>query len=139
MSQFEAFMKGNRKEKEEKEYAPTRAFVDKDGEPIKWRFKPISSKEFEQLKSDCTKQTVTKKGASARVDAKELNSQLIAACTVFPNLYDAELQESYGVTNPSELLFELVSDPGEYTELTSFIQELCGFDRFSDLVEEAKN
>lgn len=58
---------------------------------------------------------------------------------MFPNLYDSELQDSYGVTNPSELLFELVNDPGEYTDLTSFIQELCGFDRFSDLVEEAKN
>lgn len=139
MSAFEAFMKGNRKAKEEKEYAPTTSFVDENGEPIKWRFKPISTKAFEQLKSDCTKQIVTKNGARAKVDAKELNSQLIAACTVFPNLYDAELQDSYGVTNPSDLLFELVDDPGEYTELTVFVQELCGFDRFGDLVEEAKN
>ena len=139
MSKFEAFMRGNKKAREEKKYAPTKAFVDNDGNAIEWTFRPITSKEFEQLKVDCTKQTITKSGASTKIDVKAMSAKMVVACTVYPDLYDAELQDSYNVGNATDLLYELVEDPGEYTGLVNFVQELCGFDRFGELVDEAKN
>ncbi|EQG32401.1 phage XkdN-like family protein [Clostridioides difficile DA00129] len=58
---------------------------------------------------------------------------------VFPDLHDAELQNSYGVMGAEELLTTMLT-PGEYTDLSSEVGEVNGFDRtFEDKVEEAKN
>ena len=40
--------------------------------------------------------------------------KMIVASVVMPDLYDAELQDSYGVKTPEDLLFAMVDDPGEY-------------------------
>lgn len=66
--------------------------------------------------------------------------KLIAASVVVPDLYDAELQNSYGVKLPEDLLLALVDDPGEYNELAMYVQKFQGFDvSLEDKVEEAKN
>ena len=65
---------------------------------------------------------------------------MIAASVVVPDLYDAELQDSYGVSTPEDLLVALVDDPGEYNDLAAFVQKFNGFDAtLDDKVEEAKN
>ena len=38
---------------------------------------------------------------------------MVAASVVYPDLDNAELQDSYGVKRPEELLLEMVDDPGE--------------------------
>ena len=64
----------------------------------------------------------------------------IAASVVFPNLLDAELQDSYGVKTPEALLKEMVDDPTEFAEFATFVREFSGFDEsINDAVEEAKN
>ncbi len=64
----------------------------------------------------------------------------MAASIVYPDLYDAELQDSYGVKTPEDLLLAMVDNPGEYSDLTAFVQKFQGFDvSFSDKVDEAKN
>jgi hypothetical protein len=66
--------------------------------------------------------------------------KMMVASIVSPNLYDAELQDSYGVKTPEELLKEMIDDPGEYNDFASFIQEFNGFNTsMEDKVEEAKN
>ena len=75
---------------------------------------------------------------------KVLSSQyirkMIAASVVMPDLYDAELQDSYDVKTPEDLLIAMVDDPGEYNELAAFVQKFQGFDvSFNDKVEESKN
>ena len=75
----------------------------------------------------------------------KLNTSLYLAKTmvasiVHPNLYDADLQDSYGVKTPEDLLKEMIDDPGEYNEFAAFIQQYNGFDTTMDeKVEEAKN
>lgn len=65
---------------------------------------------------------------------------MIAASIVYPDLYDKELQDSYGARTPEELLLAMVDDPGEYSELASYVQKFQGFDvSLNDKVEEAKN
>ena len=60
------------------------------------------------------------------------------ACTVFPNLNDKELQDSYKVMalKPSETMLT----PGEYADYLTKVQEVCGFETtLQDEVDEAKN
>ena len=65
---------------------------------------------------------------------------MIVASVVVPDLYDKELQDSYGVMTPEDLLLAMVDNPGEYNDLASFVQKFQGFDvSFSDKVDEAKN
>ena len=65
---------------------------------------------------------------------------MIVASIVVPNLFDEELQDSYGVKKPEDLLMAMVDDPGEYNELAVFVQQFQGFDlSFEEKVNEAKN
>ena len=65
---------------------------------------------------------------------------MITASIVTPDLFDAELQDSYDVKTPEDLLMAMVDDPGEYNELAAYVQKFQGFDvSFEDKVEEAKN
>ena len=57
-----------------------------------------------------------------------------------PDLYDAELQDSYGVKTPEDLLLAMVDSPGEYNDLAAYVQKFQGFDvSLDDKVQEAKN
>ena len=64
---------------------------------------------------------------------------MAAACTVFPNLMDAELQDSYKVKTPEDLLRSMLTS-GEYAEYLQTIQSMNGYDASMDeMVEDAKN
>lgn len=65
-------------------------------------------------------------------------AKLAAACTVYPNLNDAELQDSYGTKCAEELISAMLT-PGEYTNYTEKLFDICGFGDKLDLVEQAKN
>lgn len=137
------FLKGNKKEKEVVEYAPTTSLVDENGEALKFKWKGISVKEDEELRDSCTKEVqVTGKPNMYRpqFNTNKYIAKMIAASCVEPDLFNAELQNSYGVMTPEDLIREMVDDPGEYQDLTTFIQQLNGFNKSkADLVEEAKN
>ena len=67
-------------------------------------------------------------------------AKLICASVVEPNLYSAELQDSYGVTKPEDLIVEMIDNPTEYNDFALFIQEFNGFtESINDKVDEAKN
>lgn len=143
MSKFSRFMKENKIVKENGTYAPTASLVDENGDPLKWEFKHISSKENEELRDKCTIEVpVTGKPNmyKPKVDMAKYTVKMIAASTVFPDLYNAELQDSYGVKTPEELIYEMVDEPGEYQDLTIWVQKFLGFNKsFEEKVDEAKN
>ena len=60
------------------------------------------------------------------------------ACTVFPNLNDANLQDSYRVKSAEALLKTMLTS-GEYTDYLIKVQEVCGFEAMQDEVDLAKN
>ena len=65
--------------------------------------------------------------------------KLAAKCTVFPDLNDKELQDSYGVMGADSLLKAMLT-PGEYAGYLDKVQELNGFDLTMDeAVQQAKN
>ncbi|MCD8209173.1 MAG: hypothetical protein LUD72_14640 [Bacteroidales bacterium] len=143
MSDFSLFMKQNKIVKENEFYAPTKSLCDENGEPLKWEFRHISSAENDQIRDECvTDIPVTGKPGVYRpkTNSTKYMRKMIVACTVYPNLYDAGLQDSYGVKNPEDLLVAMVDNPGEYNDLASFIQQMNGFDvSLEDKVDEAKN
>lgn len=144
MSEYSLFMKANKKVSENKKYAPTASLCDKDGKPLEWEFKHLTSARVNDLRDQCTFRVPVKggrKGAyTSELDASMFTSKLIVESTVFPDLYNAELQNSYGVKNPEDLLLAMVDNPGEYADLTDFVSDLHGFKNpFDDLQKEAKN
>ena len=141
MSNFAAFMAGNAKTIDTVEYVVSKRFVEKN-EPIKWVFKPIGSDLDEALRKECTKKVpiAGKRGQyNQETDTDKYIAKMCVACTVYPNLNDAELQDSYGVKSGEELLRKMLL-PGEYTDLKAKIMEINGYDlSMEELVDEAKN
>jgi hypothetical protein len=142
MSKFSQFMKANKKVKENEMHPATTSLCDENGNPLEWEFKHITSRENENIRERCTIEVpVTGKPNMYRpkVQSSKYIQQMIIASVVFPDLYDAELQDSYGVKTPEDLLFAMVDDPGEYNDLAAYVQKFQGFNTsFDDKVDEAK-
>lgn len=143
MSKFTRFMKENKKVKENQKYAPTTSLTDEKGNSLEWEFRHITSKENEELRDSCTIEVQVKGKPNLyrpRLNTSQYMANMIVASTVFPDLYDAELQDSYNVKKPEDLLLALVDDPGEYAALEEWVQKFQGFDKtLEEKVEEVKN
>ena len=139
MSDFSVFMAGTAEEEIVK-YVASKRYMDK-GKPIEWQIKAISSELDEAIRKDCTKRVpiVGKRGQyNQEVDTDKYIGKMCAACTVFPNLKDAALQDHYGVKTEDELLKKMLR-PGEYTEYKTKVMEVNGYDMsMEELVDEAK-
>ena len=143
MSKFSMFMKANKTVKENVRFAATKSLCDEKGNPLLWEFRAVSSKENESIRDSCVVETAAagKSGVTrSKLKTGLYVQKLIAASVVVPDLYDAELQDSYGVKTPEELLMALVDDPGEYNRLAEFVQHFHGFDvSLDEKAEQAKN
>jgi len=110
--------------------------------PIEWEIRTIDSAADEAIRKDCTKRVPIpgkKHQFTRELDSDAYLGRLAVACTVFPNLNDKELQDSYHVMGADALLKAMLT-PGEYANYLIKIQEICGFDvNFQDEVDEAKN
>ena len=143
MSKFSRFMKSNKIMKENTTFPVTKSLLDEDGKPLEWVIKPLTTKENENIRESCMIDVpVTGKPNMFRpkLNTAKYIEKMLAASVAEPNLYDKELQDSYGVMTPEDLLKEMVDDPGEYNDFAAFVQKFNGFDTtMEDKVEEAKN
>lgn len=143
MSNLSMFLKKNKKVKENTTFAVTKSLQDEEGNALLWEIKPITTKESEKIRSECTIEVPIpgKKGMyRQKLDTKAYLVKLMVNSIVYPDLKDEELQDSYGVCSEEELLLEMVDDPSEYNEFAEFIQKYNGFDKSLDeKVDEAKN
>lgn len=143
MSKFAKFMKANKKVQENGFYAATKSLCDENGQPLLWEFKHISSAQNEAIREDSTKDVAVqgKPGMfRPKLKSSEYIRKMIAASVVEPDLFDKELQDSYGVATPEDLLLAMVDDPGEYNRLGIWVQKFLGLNvSFDDMVDEAKN
>jgi hypothetical protein len=143
MSNFSRFMKQNKITKENTTFAATKSLLDEEGNPLLWTIKPLNTKENDDIRDSCMREVQMPGKPNLyrpKLDTSKYIAKMICACVVEPNLYDKELQDSYGVMTPEDLLKEMVDDPGEYQDFASFIQEFNGFNTtLEDKVEEAKN
>lgn len=136
-----AFLSQNVQKTENVKYVASKRIVS-DGKPVEWEIKAISPGKDDALKKACTKQVQVpgkKNSYTPELDMYLYLGKLAAACTVYPDLADAELQNSYGVMGEDALLKEILNI-GEYNDYLTKVQEVNGFETsMSDLVEEAKN
>lgn len=136
MSELKAFLKQNKKTTGTIKIVASENFIGEDGKPMEWEVRPLKSKEADEIRAQCT----TMKGKKPVVDSAKFNRMVAAKCTVFPNLNDKELQDSYGVLGAEELIQELLDTDGEYQMYCKKVLELSGYDKSdAELIDEAKN
>lgn len=136
------FLKEKQIVQENAMYAATKTLLDENGEPLRWEIRPLTTKEQDAIRDECTKDIPIpgKRGAyRQKTDTSLLNAKMITASVVFPDLNNKELQDSYGVMNPEDLIREMIRLPGEYADFTVFVSKFSGFTDFEDEVDDAKN
>ncbi|MDE5995681.1 MAG: hypothetical protein K2G56_02055 [Eubacterium sp.] len=143
MSNFSRFMKKNKITRENTVFPATKSLVDENGQPLEWIIKPLSTRENDNIRDDCMIDVPIKGKPNMyrpKLDTSKYIAKMLCACIEEPNLYDKELQDSYGVMTPEELLKEMIDDPGEYQEFASFVQDYNGFNTsLEDKIKDAKN
>lgn len=137
-----AFLAGNAKKIDNIKYAVSDRFVGENGDAIEWEIRAIDADENERLRNSCMRTYPVaggRKGQTMRdVDESAYMAKLVACCTVYPNLNDAEMQDSYHVKSADKLVLKMLT-PGEYANYCLKVVEHCDFDTAGELVEEAKN
>ena len=137
---FDAFLKTNKIVKENEEIPVSESFKDENGDTILWEVRPLTNEEMKYIKKTCVKQIKDKRGGvSLETDTDKMMCLMAATSTVYPDLKNAELQNSYGVMGECALLEAMLS-AGELLAYEQKINSINGFDvSFDDKVEEAKN
>lgn len=141
MSNLSAFLRPNVAQVENHKYAASPRCVGEDGKPVEWEIRCIDADEYNRIRSSCIRQVPVpgKKGQfTQQIDNYSFQVKVAARCTVFPPLDNAELQNSWGVAKPEELLGKLLIG-GEFDDYVTEVFQLNGFKTDDELVEEAKN
>lgn len=142
MGNLSCFLAQNAIKKENEKYIASMRFRDEGEKPVEWEIRAITSKEDEEIRKECTRRVPVagKKGQYAQeTDYNKYLGKMAAACTVFPNLKDTDLQNSYGVMG-DDLLLKTMLTAGEYAQYIERVQNVNGFDTsMEEMVEEAKN
>lgn len=137
-----AFLAENALAVENVKFAVSKRFMGDDGKPMLWEIKTITGTEDEALRKSCAKRVPIpgkKNQYQKETDYDMYLGKLAVACTVFPDLNNKELQDSYKVMGADALLKTMLT-PGEYADYVQKVQEVCGFDTsLQDDVDEAKN
>ena len=137
-----AFLAENALAVENVKFAASKRFMGDDGKPMQWEIKTITGTEDEALRKSCAKRVpipCKKNQYQKETDYDMYLGKLAVACTVFPDLNNKELQDSYKVMGADALLKTMLT-PGEYADYVQKVQEVCGFDTsLQDEVDEAKN
>ncbi|MBQ3566886.1 MAG: hypothetical protein IJA12_06880 [Oscillospiraceae bacterium] len=141
MSQLSRFLKTNKKAKENTVFVATRFLTDENGNPLEWVIKPITTKENDEIRDSCMMEIPDKNnGYRTKLDFTKYRAKVLCASVAEPNLESTELQTSYGVTRPEDLIREMIDDPGEYDSFFEFVSKFNGFNKNADEeIEEAKN
>ena len=143
MGNLALFMKKNKKVRKNTFYPATKTLVDEKGNPLLWEIKPLTTEETEAIRMECTREVPVPGKRNMfrdKIDSNAYLDKLIVHAIVFPDLYNAELQDSYEVMTPEDLLKAMIDNPSEYYDLLNYITEQSGFNKdIQDEIEEAKN
>lgn len=137
--ELDLFLNRNKIKKDNIFYAASSSFIN-DGKPIMWEIRALSGNEEEKIRDMCVKRVPKKSGGyTENFDYSRYLGKIAAYSTVYPDLFNEELQNSYGVWGEDALLKEMLS-AGEYIAYIKKVKEINGLDiAAQDLIEEAKN
>lgn len=140
MGKLSCFLAENVEMRENKKVVVSERFKE-DGKPVEWEIRSVSADEDEAIRKSCTKRIpiAGKRGQFTNdFDANAYIAKLAARAVVFPDLNDAELQNSYKVMGAEQLLRTMLYKD-EFDRLTEYIVGVTDSEDINDLVEEAKN
>lgn len=140
MSNLSCFLAGNVEKRENKKVVVSDRFKD-NGKPVEWEIRSISADEDEALRKACTRKVpiVGKKNQfTQEFDGNAYLTKLAAKAVVYPDLNNAELQNSYGVMG-AEQLIKVMLYRDEFERLTDCLVENTESEDINELIEEAKN
>ena len=106
----ECFYRENRQDREEEEILLTERLTEDE---MLWRIRPMTQRENEEIWKRCGE------------DEKRYQETVLAESVVFPDLKDANLQNSYGVIGAERLLARLLL-AGEYDCLRREVERING-------------
>ena len=136
-----AFLAQNVRKVENERFVASKRFTE-NGTPVEWEIRALSGAECDAIRDQCVERVPVpgRKGMfQSETNFPKYVAGLAAAATVFPNLDDAELQDSWGVRSSVELLRKMLT-AGEYGDYVDKVQAVCGFDAdMESRKEEAKN
>jgi len=141
MSTLTSFFAQNVEKRENKKVVVSKRFKDAKGNPIEWEIKSISADDDELIRKECTKNVpIPGKRNQYRqtFDSNAYLTKLAVRSVVFPDLNDAELQNSYKVMGAEQLIMTMLYKD-EFDALTEQLVADTQVEDINDLVEEAKN
>ena len=141
MSKYTAFMAGAVEKIENKKVVVSNRFKDEKGKPIPFEIKALSADENDELQRRCMVNVPVpgQRGQYTReLDQIKYTAMLLTESVVYPDLNEAELQDSYGVRGAESLLRKMLYT-GEYNVLAQEVMGLSKVEVLADLVTEAKN
>lgn len=138
MDNLSAFLAENVEQIENKKVVISKRFKDKDGKPIEWEIKALTGEE----QDDCQRRAMVQRNDRGRIvrelDQNKYIYNMIAAAVVFPDLFDAKLQDSYKVKTPEALLKKMLYSR-ELDTLAEEIREISDIEDINEAVKDAKN
>lgn len=146
MSELELFFKENVAAVETVKYVATERIKNKEGKPVEWELRAVSQTENEEIKKKCVTTKTDDRGRRFKdFDDDKYAANLLVKSIVYPDLQNRQLQDTWGIRDPSSLLREMLT-AGEFTLLQDQALLVSGFRLPSqdqgvdpDLVEEAEN
>ena len=139
MNPFSDFMAGNAEQIPNQKIIASTRFKDKNGQPLEWEIRAITSDENEEIQRASMRTVSVSRGKQTKeVDNMVFVYKMAVAATVYPDLNNAELQDSYGVKTPEQLLKKMLY-PQEFDRYAQAILDMAGVESLEDLRKEAKN
>lgn len=122
-------------------YQASKRIKDENGEPAFWELKVLT---YDEIKAVLDKRTrtvpnkITGKGEK-ETDTAQAFIDLAVKAVVFPNLNDAELQDSWGVVGADALLKAMLT-AGELADLIEAVNAAAGYkSELADKIKTVKN
>lgn len=134
---LKSFFKENNIKIENVKYIASNRFKNENGEVIEWELKVLDNKKVDELRNRFSSRSYANHKEEFKFNSEEFMKVFVTEAIVFPNLTDKDLQDSYGVFNPYELLQEILT-VGELTRLTEYINNLHDY-KADKKVDEIKN
>ena len=113
MSDLSLFMKSNKKMRKNTKYAATKSLCDKNGKPLEWEIRPLTTDQNNMITDECTREVPIPGKPNmfrTKLDATKYATLLICRSVVYPNLNDKSLQDSYGVKSAEQLITKMIDD-----------------------------
>lgn len=122
-------------------FPASKRIKDEEENPVMWELRVLGYDEIKAITKRNTKNVPNKVTGAAekRTNAEEAAMEMTLASVVFPDLNDADLQDSWGVVG-SEALLKAMLTPGEIVDLENAVQSAAGYStEMDDKISAVKN